>query len=654
MFIVAVISAIVSAPLALSVQYLIMNVLSKQGVSDEELEKERQRYQDRRSKSFRTSLGVSPASSAGLVEKSGGSLMEDLSNLLKELSAHYKALVERGCEEEAKELQGKSLSHHVVCDFFPFSRTGGWGSLVSNKSSKLVTVSSRLDQLSSHLSKSASRSDEETKDLMKELGRVRKEVFREYRTLEGLGGDEEEEEEELVTLTKRQRLLFLFVKDVSSGVSGEMLSSKSQRDSQMSGAGGSGKVNRVSWRAKWSAGLFVGLLDAGMLFYVFLFAMNQTHSRQQAWFVSFVMWLGLEIFLSSTALVLVLHLLVPLYVWSDVSEMKKRVLKDLMAFREAHLKTKKRGAPENDIETGLGSGDNRVCSLRGGAGDLEDCGGGFNAAKYLYTSWRVASLFPKLPESQLVLQFSTPWPKKKFGKEEGKVAKEYEDHVLLAAASKILLYFLGSLLHCSSLVQDIVIQTVCNGGLGYLCVLLVQLWAIHPWLAVLVVLVLLLCLFGLGRISLSGLAKKLAEEEDSEVDEAPDIPPEAVPSVVPLSASFALVDTQDQVPASLPQKQTTDECHIDPRSGENWSEELHSRSDDSRDRDSEVASEVFSDDEEDEFEVEVRIVEVKRHKVARPKESICGQPLGGTLRSAIAVSEVWECSEENNIDLGGV
>jgi hypothetical protein len=124
----------------------------------------------------------------------------------------------------------------------------------------------------------------------------------------------------------------------------------------------------------------VGLLDAGMLFYVYLFAMNQTRSRQQAWFISFVMWLGFEIFLSSTALVLVFHLLIPLYVWSDVTEAKKRVLKDLMTFREEYL-------------TNDGSdGSNAL------ANDLE-------------------AVFPELPESQLVLQFSTSMPKKKFGKE---------------------------------------------------------------------------------------------------------------------------------------------------------------------------------------------------------------------------------------------
>lgn len=120
--------------------------------------------------------------------------------------------------------------------------------------------------------------------------------------------------------------------------------------------------------------------------------------------------------MSSTGLVLVLHLLIPLYVWSDVAEVKKKVLSDLMTFRENYWKkTAVISVSGKDVETGTPT----------------QTGGDFNSAKYLFTSWRVASLFPELPESQLVLRFSTPWPRKRYGKEESKVAKEYEDGVIL-------------------------------------------------------------------------------------------------------------------------------------------------------------------------------------------------------------------------------
>jgi hypothetical protein len=376
----------------------------------------------------------------------------------------------------------------------------------------------RLKEFFSFFSKTSSE-EKVVEDLLRELGKVRKEVVEEYQIFKKLSGAEtchrSNETVELVRVLQRKKLLCLFVQDLSNGVSGEVLASKSRRDSQLSVVG---KMDRVPWKLKWVSWLFVVFLDGGMLLYVYLFAMNQTHSRQQAWFVSFVMWLGFEIFLSSTCLVLVLHLLIPLYVWSDVAKAKERVLCDLRQFREKYLEKK---ATEDDIETGSGECKRGADPREDAAGDVRDAPQEFNAAKYLFPSWRVACLFPELPESQLVIQFSTPWPKKKFGNEEGDVTKEYEDDVLSGAAWNILLYFLTSLLHYNSLVQDIIVQTVCNGGLGYLCVLLVQLWTIHPWLAVLVVLVLVLCLYCLERL----LTKKL-ESNGATVrpDDEPSLP----------------------------------------------------------------------------------------------------------------------------------
>jgi Na+-transporting methylmalonyl-CoA/oxaloacetate decarboxylase gamma subunit len=104
MVIVAMISAIVSAPLALSIQYLIMNVLSKRCVSDEEIEQGKQKIQTSRNQKFRRTAG---ASLPKLVESCGQNLLEDLNNLLKELSAHYTALVANKEDDQGIEFRGK-------------------------------------------------------------------------------------------------------------------------------------------------------------------------------------------------------------------------------------------------------------------------------------------------------------------------------------------------------------------------------------------------------------------------------------------------------------------------------------------------------------------------------------------------------------------
>jgi hypothetical protein len=105
------ISVIVSAPFALSFQYLIANVLSKATISGAEKEKERQRYQQLRMQRL-SARAVSPSDSLipsrDLVEECGASFEEDYRNLLRELSEHYNTLAPGSTK--AKDLRCKFLS----------------------------------------------------------------------------------------------------------------------------------------------------------------------------------------------------------------------------------------------------------------------------------------------------------------------------------------------------------------------------------------------------------------------------------------------------------------------------------------------------------------------------------------------------------------
>jgi hypothetical protein len=357
-------------------------------------------------------------------------------------------------------------------------------------------------------------------------------VLQEYRWMQKLVGKGSNEDDAMM-LTKRRRLLFLFVKDLSHGVSGEMLSTKAERDSSVASKT-KARLEGVSSRAKVQGWVFVGVLDLGMLFYVFLFAMRQTHSRQSAWFQSFMMWLGFDLFVAATGGVVFTHLLLPLYVLADVSKLKEKVLGDLMAFREKYLE--RESAAPRDLEEGAGIGTGPGCGSRAasaaavsvsgslGVGGEEKKGAkgedegekrkedppSFNAAKYLFVSWRVASLCRELPESSLVLEFSTPWPKKRFGVKKAEVAKEYDQDMLFDAVTQVVVFFLASLLRCHVLVQDMIVQTVCNSGLGLLAVGMVGLFAIHPLLPVAVLAGLFALVGYLLRIA-SGKHSKLRE-----------------------------------------------------------------------------------------------------------------------------------------------
>jgi hypothetical protein len=74
--------------------------------------------------------------------------------------------------------------------------------------------------------------------------------------------------------------------------------------------------------------------------------------------------------------------------------------------------------------------------------------------------------------------------------------------------TQVVVFFLASLLHCHVLVQDMIVQTVCNSGLGLLAVGMIGLFAIHPALPV-AVLVGLLVLVGSLLMIASGKHSEL-------------------------------------------------------------------------------------------------------------------------------------------------
>jgi hypothetical protein len=334
-------------------------------------------------------------------------------------------------------------------------------------------------------STASSRHAAVVEDLIKELSRVRKEVSGEYQWLSERkeGGGVDEKVHPTAQTMKRRRLLYLLMKDLSSGVSGDVIANKVQRDSVAMAM----RINRVPRSKKFFGWLFVGLLNFGMLFYVYLFALNQTHSRQAAWFQSFLLWVVFEIIVSSTGLVVLVHLLIPLYVLNDVCKLKEKVLGSVISFRERFSSATQLNSPP----------------------DTE-----FNAAKYLFTSWRVASLLHEksrtngeardtdsiLPETALILHFSTPWPSKRLGGRDGEVAQEYEEDIVLAAVARIATYFLGSLLSFHILVQEIVVQMLWTSGIGYLVVWLIQLWRVHPLLPLVPVLIISMVIFAFLRL----------------------------------------------------------------------------------------------------------------------------------------------------------
>jgi hypothetical protein len=374
-------------------------------------------------------------------------------------------------------------------------------------------------------------------NMLMELGNVRKTVLRESSYFNNpLVSDE----------LKRKRLNFLFVKDLLDGVNGMILDHKDRLDNEM--------VGQVPLWHKVVASVFLCVSNVGMLYYVYLFAMNQSSSRQQGWFNSFQVWLFFEIFIISTGLVLVEHVLIPLWSLREVQRVKERIVSDILIFQKKlkHRREQERSQRKSVMLGGASScvsvsqkfssipedqdEDEEQGGVRGATGGRAEGGVGqamvrydprsFNAAEFLYASHRMAQLFPQYPESELILQYKTLWPKKSFKHGEKSVKKKYDKRFefITKTFARVGIFAVTSVIQLPPALQDMGIQMILITAVGYVVRLHLRLFEINPVLVLFPSL-----LFGLVVYLFVVSGKRIRavyqthplkdEDEDQDVDE---------------------------------------------------------------------------------------------------------------------------------------
>jgi hypothetical protein len=215
---------------------------------------------------------------------------------------------------------------------------------------------------------------------------------------------------------KNKRLINLFVKDLLSSANGKILENKHRRDNSPRG--------KVSLRVKIFIWVFITLMLASMLLYVYLFAMRQTARRQNAWFQTFIVWLLFEIALVSSGIV---YVIIPSYILNDLKTVRKNIIADINNFK-TKLDTRLRNKKAAIVSAGGENTELSDAQIKAEKDLLNkemDERTEFNwAAKYLYVSHRLAKVLPQLPISCNVLQFSTPWPNQSL-KEDNKMSDNY-------------------------------------------------------------------------------------------------------------------------------------------------------------------------------------------------------------------------------------
>jgi hypothetical protein len=252
---------------------------------------------------------------------------------------------------------------------------------------------------------------------------------------------------------KGKRLLFLLQKDLMPGISGQILECKDQRDEVV--------VKGVSKSAKVFAWSFLAILNLSMLFYVFLFAISQDPYHQRAWAKSFGIWFVVDLLLVSSCTVCFMHVFIPSITMKDVNKIRRKLVESIIKY-----------------ETSVSDKDPKY---RNDTNSDDESMSTFNAAKYLFLSYRMATLYPDLKVSQIIQQFSTPWPRQSY-QHVTDMAKEYDRKfdALSRSASMIAMFFLSNLLTVPLAVQDMIMQMCTTTATGYTILLHIQLYKIYP------------------------------------------------------------------------------------------------------------------------------------------------------------------------------
>ena len=309
----------------------------------------------------------------------------------------------------------------------------------------------------------ASRSDVQDR-ITEDLNNVRDKVEDEYYDMMNQPAMNE-------NVFKGNNLMLLFQHDML-GANGQILMAKRKRES--------GRINAVHPLTKLAAWIFVISINLTMVFYVYLFSLNQTQARQGAWLKSFLIWFIMEVFVVSTVICFVTHFLIPSVILKDLHKVKERLLNIIRDYKDSMKKEAREKAQRfRDM----------VESTQGGhrkkEKDQEDKG--FNAAAYFYVSYRLAKLFPDLKESKIIQKFHSPWPRVNYNRARKDVKQSYNALAMSIGRSVAMVVFklLGELVALPVSIQDMVFNFISTSAVGYTALLHVSLYEMLPVLVAL-------------------------------------------------------------------------------------------------------------------------------------------------------------------------
>lgn len=267
---------------------------------------------------------------------------------------------------------------------------------------------------------------------------------------------------------KNKHLIALFQRDLLPGISAQLLENAQHREAVV--------VHAKSRSAKFLAWVILVVSNSCMLMYIFLFAVGQEAHRQNAWSRSFGTWLAMEILLISTLTVVFTNVILPSLLMKDVMEIRKKMRTNLVEYYQ------RLNSHQSTNNNSLDTYHKRPTIITKTQQDDDS----FNAAKYFYLSYKVATEFPELSMSKFILNYRTIWPKQSF-QHQVDISKSYHTTSLNALKRSVLMiaiFFISNALVVPVNLQDMILQIVSTVTMTYVFILHIKLYQIYPVLIV--------------------------------------------------------------------------------------------------------------------------------------------------------------------------
>lgn len=253
------------------------------------------------------------------------------------------------------------------------------------------------------------------------------------------------------------RLLSLFQQDLISGIQGQVLENSQKSEDECTLAPRSASLKLLVY-------LTLLIVNLSMLFYVFLFAIQQPAQKQRAWARSFGMWLIMEIFLISTFMTLLMNIVIPSMIRKEIMTMKQKIVQTIIHFnQQLSSGNALTGPEETDAQVSIRQGD------------------AFNAAQFFFVSYQVAQQFRDLKVAKMILSYHTVWPRQSF-KFTKDVTTQYSSK--FAAIKRAITMVLTSLLTMPLNLQDLAMKMTTTIVFGYSVLVHLQLYQIYPVLVI--------------------------------------------------------------------------------------------------------------------------------------------------------------------------